>query len=77
MDAGGRWQKFVTNSKSQVNKWVEEGLRSGKAQFLPNNQDGSYKIITDLGETIGTRGETKIQTIVGGDGMIWTSYPIK
>jgi len=77
MDAGRRWQKFNTNSKDLVNQWVEERLRSGDAQFLPNNQEGSYKIITDLGETIGTKGESKIQIIVGGDGKIWTAYPIK
>lgn len=77
MDAGGRWQKFATDSKSQVNDWIQEGLRSQNAQLLPNNQEGSYKIITDLGRTIGTKGETKIQIILGGDGKIWTAYPIK
>ena len=77
MDAGGRWQKFDTTDKGQVNTWVQEGLRSENAQILPNNQENSYKIITDLGKTIGTRGETKIQVIIGADGKIWTAYPVK
>jgi len=77
MDAGGRWQKFVTTDNGQVNTWVQEGLCSVNAKFLPNNQEASYKIITDLGKTIGTKGETKIQVIIGADGKIWTAYPVK
>jgi hypothetical protein len=77
MDAGGRWQKFATTDKSQVNSWIEEGLRSQNAQFSPNNYEASYKIITDLGKTIGIKGETKIQVIIGADGKIWTAYPVK
>ncbi len=68
MDAGGRWQKFDTTDKGQVNTWVQEGLRSENAQILPNNQEKLYKIITDLSKTIETRGETKIQVIIGADG---------
>lgn len=64
-------------SVDDVNNIVKEGLRSSNAQFLPNNQPNSYKVITDLGRSIGTKGETKIQVIVGADGKIWTSYPIK
>jgi len=61
MDAGRRWQKFATNNKIQVNVWIKEALYSENAKFIPNNQNGSYKVITDLGKTIGTKGETKIQ----------------
>jgi len=52
-------------------------IRSENALFLPNNQEVSYKIITDLGKTIGTKGETKVQVIIGVDGKIWTAYPVK
>ena len=75
--AGGNYRKFSTDSIDDVNSIVKEGLQSPNAQFLPNSQPNSYKIITDLGRTIGTKGETKIQVIVGVDGKIWTSYPIK
>ncbi|WP_445671299.1 hypothetical protein [Paenibacillus sp. FSL R5-0475] len=60
-----------------VNNIVKEGLKYSNAQFLPNNQPNYYKVIMDLGKSIGTKGETKIQVIVGADGKIWTSYPIK
>ena len=56
-NAGGRWAKFATNSKSQVNKWVREALKSKNAAFHPNGgKDGSYYIITNLGHQIGTKG---------------------
>jgi RHS repeat-associated protein len=75
--AGGNYRKFATDSVDEVNSTVKEGLQSPNAQFLPNNKPNSYKVITDLGRTIGTKGETKLQVIVGADGKIWTAYPIK
>ncbi|MCE5284535.1 MAG: hypothetical protein LLG02_01615, partial [Pelosinus sp.] len=76
-DAAGRWQKFNTNSKEEVNELIKEGLESPNAMFLPNNQPNSFKVIVDMGKEIGTKGETKLQVIVGDDGKIWTAYPVK
>jgi hypothetical protein len=56
---------------------IKQALESPDANFLPNNQPNSYKIVTDIGQIVGTKGETKIQVIVGSDGIIWTAYPIK
>lgn len=75
--AGGNYREFATDSVDDVNNMVKEGFKYSNAQFLPNNQPNSYKVIMDLGKSIGTKGETKIQVIVGADGKIWTSYPIK
>lgn len=75
--AGGNWRKFNTSNPNKVNSIVKQALESPNAQFLPNNQPNSYKIITDMGQSIGTKGETKIQVIIGADGKIWTAYPIK
>ena len=76
-DANGGWSKFSTNSKAEVNSLIKEGLQSENAVFSPNNVDSSYRITTDLGRVIGTNGETKIFTVIGGHGKIWTSYPVK
>lgn len=46
--AGGKWNKFTTDSTSEVNALIREGLQSPNAQFLPNNQANSYKVISDL-----------------------------
>ena len=67
MSAGGRYRKFNTDSIADVNKIIKEALTSKNAQFLPNNQPNSYKIITNLGKKIGTKGESKVQVIVGAD----------
>ncbi len=75
--AGGNYRKFATDSKSDVNKIIKAALTSKNARFLPNNQPNSYRVITDLGKKIGTKGETKVQVIIGVDGKIWTAYPVK
>ena len=75
--AGGRWQKFATDSKGEVNAWIKEALESPHAQFLPNKEPNSYRVITNLSRSIGTKGETKIQVIIGEGGNIWTAYPVK
>ena len=76
LDAGGTWQKFATNDKSVINNWIKDALNSPNAQFLPNNIDGSYRIVTDLGYTVGSKGETTIRVVIGADGKIWTAFPV-
>ena len=74
--AGGRWAKFATNSKSQVNRWVKEALKSNNAAFYPNSgKNSSYYLITDLGRRIGTKGQTKVKVVFDSSGNIWTAIP--
>ena len=76
-NAGGRWVKFATNSKSQVNRWVKEALKSKKATFYPNgSKNGSYYLITNLGRKIGTKGQTSIKVVFDSSGNIWTAMPV-
>ena len=74
--AGGRWAKFASNSKTQINRWIKEALKSKNAMFYPNgSKDGSYYLITDLGRRIGTKGQTSIKVVFDLYGNIWTALP--
>ena len=53
---------------------VKEGFKYSNSQFLPNNQPNYYKVIMDLGKSIGTKGETKIQVIVGAGFVLCGSF---
>lgn len=77
-NAGGRYRKFNTTSKSKVNKWIKEALQSKNLSFTINdNKKLSFVITANLKKKIGTKGETKIKIVIGWDGKIWTAYPIK
>jgi hypothetical protein len=77
-NAGGRWSRFSTNSQTQIRDWIQEALTSPNARFYPNGDNAnSFQVITDMGYTIGTKGQTSIKIIVGRDGGIWTAYPTK
>lgn len=53
-----------------MQSWVQEALSSPKAQFFQNPQmQDSFKVVTDLGRKIGTRGQTKIMVVVK-DGVV-------
>ncbi|MEU2622939.1 hypothetical protein ABZ642_33260 [Streptomyces sp. NPDC007157] len=72
--SAGGWAKFDSDSIPQVQSWVAEALKSKNAVFLPN-KDTSFKMIVDLGRSIGTRGETGIRIMVGEDGVVFNCFP--
>ncbi len=74
-DAGGKWSKFNSNSVDEIVKMVQQGLKSPNVMFGPNNSK-SWKMIVDLGTTIGTKGQSLVKVIVGYGGKIWTMFPI-
>ncbi|MFP1814092.1 RHS repeat-associated core domain-containing protein, partial [Lonsdalea quercina] len=71
-----RAAQFNTNDVEDVRGIVRESLNSPNAQFYPNNQDGSFRVVTDLGRQIGTKGQTRVRVIVGDDGKIWNAFPV-
>lgn len=73
--AGGRYAKF--GDGVDPHGAIAEALRSPNAVFSPNNVDGSFRVMTDLGRAVGSRGETAIRVVVGNDGKIWTAFPVK
>lgn len=73
--AGGRWNKFSAGSDPAA--LAEQALRSPGAVFRPDAQAGRFIVETDMGRTIGTRGESWLKIVVGDDGRIITGYPAK
>lgn len=76
--AGGGYNKFAEGV--DIDATIREALRAPGAVFRPNrNAAGElipgYRVYTDLGRTVGTKGETGIRTIVSPDGRVITSYP--
>ncbi|MBE0367045.1 hypothetical protein [Pseudoalteromonas aurantia] len=71
-----RARKFNSNSLNDVRSIVQEALRSPDTKFMPN-PDGGFRVVTDLGRKIGSKGETSIRIAVGENGKIWTAFPVK
>jgi hypothetical protein len=75
-----RAAKFNTNDPETIRKVLYEALTSSDAVFESNNDGYSFRVITDLGREIGTKGQTKIRVIVGPDSKegywkIWNAFP--
>ncbi len=76
--ATGNYAKFATTESSTAQVWVQQALRSPNAQFLPNDQiPNTFKVVTNVGTIIGTKGQTSIRAIVGFDGKVINTFPIK
>ncbi|HEV7680261.1 MAG TPA: kelch repeat-containing protein [Candidatus Dormibacteraeota bacterium] len=73
--AAGRWAKF--GQGVDANAAIGDALRSADAVFSPNNVEGAFRVTTNLGRVIGSRGETALRVVVGDDGAIWTAFPVK
>ncbi len=74
--SGGRYNKF--DYGVDPNAAIQEALRSDAAQFLPNpNLPDTFRVVTDLGRPIGTRGESTLRVIVGLDGQVINAFPVK
>ncbi len=74
-DAGGRWARFADGT--DANALIKESMESADALFFSNNVDNSVRVASDFKRVIGTNGETKLRTIVGLDGKIWSAFPVK
>ncbi len=73
----GNFAKFNTTDITTVQNWVQKAIRSSNSQFILNPQiPDSFKVISDVGLKIGTRGETKIMAIIKNNKVVNT-YPIK
>lgn len=75
---GGGWSKFAQGV--DIDATVREALQSPGVIFRPNrdaagNLIPGYRTYTDLGRTVGTRGETGVRVIVTPDGAVKTAFP--
>ena len=74
--AGGSWNKFAEGVDPYAA--IQDALRSGNAQFVPNpNLPNTFRVVTDVGYTVGTRGETALRVIVTNDGRVINAFPVK
>ena len=71
-----RSAQFNTNNVSDIQNLVKEALNSPNAKFIPNNVDGSFRVVVDMNKPIGTKGQTSIRIIIGNDGKIWNAFPV-
>lgn len=74
--ASGGWAKFGYGVDPRAA--VRQALTSEGAVFAPNPQiPATFRVTTDLGYSVGTRGETGLRVVVGYDGRIITAFPVK
>ena len=72
---GGRYAKFDSVDISEVQGWVADGLRSAGALFKPNGIDGTVKVEIEMGQVVGTKGQTGIRVIVSDAGEVINAFP--
>jgi hypothetical protein len=73
--SAGNYAKFADDVDPHAA--IQEALRSENAMFLPNQLPGSFRVVTDLGYPVGSRGQTALRIIVGNDGTVWNAFPVK
>ncbi|HRP03163.1 MAG TPA: RHS repeat-associated core domain-containing protein [Candidatus Kapabacteria bacterium] len=76
-DATGNYAKFATTDVKTAQGWVQKALRSQNARFLPNDQiPNTFQVISNIGTTIGTKGQTSIRVIVNYEGKVINAFPV-
>ncbi len=68
--------QFNTANIENVRGSVKEALTSPNAEFMVNNGDNSFRVVTDMGRVIGTKKQTVIRISIGSDGKIWNAFPV-
>jgi exosome complex RNA-binding protein Rrp4 len=43
---------------------------------MANDVDDSFRVVTDLGREVGSKGQTSVRVIVGNNGKIWNAFPV-
>lgn len=68
--------KFNTDDFREIRDIVEEALRSERAMYMPNQIDGTFRVVTDIGRIVGVKGQTSVRVIVGLDGRVINAFPV-
>jgi len=74
MGATGDWARFATNSTTQINQWITQGL--GTANNFTVNSADSFSTIVNMGQIIGAKGEQFLKIVFTTAGRIITAYPV-
>ena len=77
--ASGNQAKFDTDDISEAQSWVAEGLKSGDSQVVPNpnHPNDTFRVVSDLGREVGTKGQTRIRSVLSIDGRVINAFPVK
>ncbi|SEG43121.1 hypothetical protein SAMN04488592_2986, partial [Microbacterium azadirachtae] len=75
--AAGRWNKWAEGV--DINGTVKDALVSSDSTFMTNTGGAadSFILRTNMGQVVGTKGETSVKVVVSNDGRIITAYPVK
>jgi hypothetical protein len=71
----GSYNKFAHGVDTKV--VVRDALMSSDARFMANRLPDTFRVVTDVGYVVGSRGETTLRVIVSGDGRIINAFPVK
>jgi RHS repeat-associated protein len=71
--AGGSWAKFAVGV--DANAALRDALNSPYARFFSNDAT-SFKVIADLGQPIGTAGQTGVRAVVDFNAHVVTWFPV-
>ncbi len=75
-DAPGRWSKFAPGIDRTAT--IRQALTSSDATVTGNPQiPNSFRVVTNVGQVVGTRGEQSVRVIVDANGRIVTAFPVK
>ena len=76
--APGNQAKFDTDDISEAQSWVAEGLKSGNSHTMPNpsHPNDTFRVVSDLGREVGTKGQTRIRSVVSMDGRVINAFPV-
>jgi hypothetical protein len=73
--AGGGHNKFLGSVDHLGSTY--RALASPKRYVPVRRASRGFQVITNLGQTVGTKRQQSVKVVVGWDGRIWTSYPLK
>lgn len=69
--------RFNTANFDKIRALVSEALRSPDARLSPNPKiPGSFRSVTDLGRSIGVKGQQSVRVIVSNDGNVLNAFPV-
>ena len=69
--------RFNTDNEDLVRSWVVNALRSPRAQFIPEpGKTDRFRMIVDMGQEIGIKGQRRIRVIVAKDGNVINAFPV-
>ena len=74
--AGGKYSRFISDSVDDIVSMAQKGLKSQNILIKTNKVAKSWQIIVDVGQVVGTKGQTAIRVILGYGGKIWTMFPV-